>query len=111
MAKFHVFLTDYERDREIPSSEAIERTLEEVLDEFDRLSDVESSFLGLYPPGGGVAQFMYNDEVSLTIDVPQPERRESLTRLASFDECRRIIVDLGKGSRPEDISGLQSVGW
>ena len=58
---------------DIPAEEPITRTLEETLDEFDRLSDTEGNFLGICLPGGGVVQFIYDDEEGLTIDVPQPE--------------------------------------
>ena len=111
MGAFRVFLMDYERDRDIPAEEPITRTLEETLDEFDRLSDTEGNFLGICLPGGGVVQFIYDDEEGLTIDVPQPERRGSLTRSASFDECRRIIEGLGRDSSPTAIPGLFFTPW
>ena len=106
-----MFLYDEERERVIPAAGPITVSIEQALDDFDRLSDTADNYIGFIRDDGEVLQFAWNGDSSLDIDVPVPARDGSFSRRSAFDECRALIEPFARGARISAIEGLRFDRW
>jgi len=110
-SSFGLFLTDYARERTIPSQHPLEAPSERVLEEFDRLSDTRGCFLGVIRGDGLTLQFHWNEDSTLLADVPAPDRAGSLAKLATHAECRRLLESFLAGAGLDSMPDLVFSSW
>lgn len=107
-----LFFSDYTADRHVSADEALDVAFTKVLEEFESLTDEDGCFLGIMDDKEQVLQFIYNNDGTLSIDIPVPEKEGSFHRgSASFEECREILIASKHGVRIEAISGLAFQHW
>lgn len=106
-----MFLYDEEREREIPAADPLVVSIEQALDEFDRLSDTADNYIGFVRGDGEVLQFAWNDEGTLDIDIPVPFRDGSFNLRGPFEECRALIEPFAQGLPRKQIVGLRFDRW
>jgi hypothetical protein len=110
-ATMKYFYFDSETQNRVESPAAIEGRVGDIQATWESLSRQRGSFLGVRLPSGVAVQFMWDDADSVVIDVPVPERRGSLTKSSSFEECKDAISHVCSGGDPVAISGLAIVAW
>jgi hypothetical protein len=113
MKTVQVFLSDYEFGRHILSSIPVEMTFDQVRDELEHMSGTKGCFIGLIFESREVAQFIWNDDEneSITLDVPIPNRCGSLEKEITFQDLGQIIDSLEQGIRPSHLLGLRFKHW
>lgn len=86
-------------------------TESEVLAAWDAMSGQPLSFLGIVNDADVTLQFMWEEDGSMVVDVPAPERSGSWTKTGDADECKRIIASFYAGADPTQIDGLTFEEW
>jgi hypothetical protein len=107
-----IFYSDIRTDEHVPADSPKDVDITEALALFDNLSDAEGCFFGVLDAEERTLQFMYNKDGSLYIDMPLPARSGSACKDgASFEECRKMIIDFSLGLAPDSIPGLSFEPW
>ncbi|MFI4875719.1 MAG: hypothetical protein ACIALR_10295 [Blastopirellula sp. JB062] len=86
-------------------------TLAEALAAWDAMTGEPLSFLGVVNDSGVTLQFMWDEDGTMVIDIPQPDRSGSWTKNCDLDECRQAIADFYAGDDPTQRAGLTFELW
>lgn len=105
------FYFDEEKQKGIDSGSSKAATLQEVLAAWDAMSGQALSFLGVSSHVDVTVQFMWEEDGSMVIDIPIPERGGSWTKSGDVAECKQIITDFYGGADPKQIEGLTFEEW
>ncbi|MDP9196765.1 MAG: hypothetical protein M3O22_08410 [Pseudomonadota bacterium] len=106
-----IFYCDYGTGKDVEAENPLSVSPEEALDLFADLSPCEGSFFGVIDTEDRTIQFMWNEDMTLHLDIPQPENNGSLTGTVSFEDAETIILDISKGKDPATIGGLVFLPW
>jgi hypothetical protein len=106
-----LFLTDYPRERTIPSIQPLETSGERILEEFSWLSDTKGCFLGVVRGDGETLQFMWDEGHTLEVDVPSPALQGSFKTTGSYEECRCLLASFLTGADVTSAPGLVFTLW
>lgn len=85
--------------------------IDTAMQAFDALPAVQNSFLGFNLKDDLSIQFVYQEDGSILVDVPDPEQGGSLQKTVNTEGCKQIIERLYSGKNAESIAGLQFVEW
>jgi hypothetical protein len=102
-----VYLFDQEKDRQIDSKEPIVVGLTQALDEFDRLSDTDGSFIGFRRSDGAVLQFIWNRDRTLDADIPLPGQGGSLQQRGTWEGLRPLIEKFASRIAVRELPGFR----
>ncbi|PQO44001.1 hypothetical protein [Blastopirellula marina] len=105
------FYFDEGKKKGIDGSTPQPATEAEVLAAWDAMSGQPLSFLGIVNEAGVTLQFMWEEDGSMVVDVPVPERSGSWTKTSDEADCKRIIADFYAGSDPTQIDDLTFEEW
>ncbi|MCC9606575.1 hypothetical protein LOC68_17170 [Blastopirellula sp. JC732] len=105
------FYFDEGKEKGIDGNTPKEATQAEVLAAWDAMSGQALSFLGIVNDGGVTLQFMWEEDGSMVIDVPVPERGGSWTKTTDVAECKEVIAAFYDGVDPTKIAGLVFEEW
>ncbi|WP_455541000.1 hypothetical protein [Prevotella fusca] len=86
-----MFWNDGVSNSGIAANDAIEASLDSVLDRFFDLSEDEDSFLGLEKPDDEVVQFAYLRDNIWLVDIPVPAEGGSYMKECEYRDCVDII--------------------
>lgn len=86
-----MFWNDGISDTGVASSDAIESSLDLVLDKFYDLSENENSFLGLKKSENDIIQFAYLKENIWLVDIPVLVEKGSYVKECEYHDCVDII--------------------
>jgi hypothetical protein len=106
-----VYYWDHEADEGISSDEPQEATVGEAIDYMEMLPITDGDFLGLELAGGETIQFMYNEDESIHVDIPDTEKAGSYTKTVDIDECVQMIRDIYGGKKPAELEGIVFESW
>jgi hypothetical protein len=104
-------LCDYDRDRVIASAEPIPVDLRTALDEFDRLSGTDRCFIGFVRSDGETLQFAWNDDGTLSADIPFPATKSSLARRGTREGLRPLIETFAGGVPVRELPDFHLQAW
>ncbi|MFT5823503.1 MAG: hypothetical protein ACI8ZM_004765 [Crocinitomix sp.] len=107
---FKCFWWDYFRD-EGTDAEGAEANLKQATDLMKELSNSDASFLGVVTPSKKTVQFIYQEDRSLRLDIPDMENDGSYTKVVAMDECLQIIKDAFHEKDAMKIKGLKFESW
>ncbi|TWT38612.1 hypothetical protein [Blastopirellula retiformator] len=105
------FYFDEGKEKGIDGSTSQAATLDEVLAAWDAISGAAHSFLGVVNDAGVTLQFMWEEDGSMVIDVPVPERKGSWTKTTDVAECKEAIAAFYDGVDPTQLPGLTFETW
>ena len=108
---FKVFYSDYCEEKIIDSSDAFHASVSEILHSMDCVLHVPKNFIGIIDERDITLQFYVNDDKSILIDVPMPEKNGSFCRAGSLQECLSIVKRLDKAVDVSKIDGLEFQSW
>jgi hypothetical protein len=111
MIGIRVYLSDPQRCRDVPSDRSALMSLDAATAELDGLSPIDGNFIGFVRDDGEILQFAWNSDGTMDVDVPMPARAGSLSRRASFEECRAILGPFAHGLRASSIPGMRFDKW
>ena len=106
-----IFYSDYEVDEHIDGNDPMEFSHEEILSQFDEITDLEENFFGIIDNSNLTLQFYWEEDESISIDIPIPLKKGSLTKKSNREECRKIIENLDRKIDINAISGLHFQKW
>lgn len=108
---FKVFYCDYRTGKDVKGENAefsdipkIERMMREILNSSE-------NYLGLTDQSDRTLQFMANENGTIQIDMPSPERKGSMVKQATLDECIQVIRLAGPSFAELKIPGLRFEAW
>ena len=104
------FFFDAVSGERVDSDDPIEMDFEEAIKQWAELSREPGSFFGMLCEAMPTVQFLWDDD-GITIDIPLPEKRGSLSKVAEVGECRSIIESVFAGSDPTKMGGLHFISW
>lgn len=105
-----LFWMDYATGEGREASEAEIASEEETLDKMTELSSIDS-FQGIIPESGASAQFIYDGEGKLKLDIPDIENDGSYIKNIDLKEALQIIRDVFNGKDPMTIEGIKFDSW
>lgn len=106
-----IFFSDYEIGEHIDGEEAIIVSHEDILSKFDEISDLEENFFGIIDNSNITIQFYWEEDGSISIDIPIPQKKGSLTKKSNHEECRKIIENIDRKIDISAINGLHFQKW
>lgn len=65
------------------------------------------NFIGPIDLRGETLQFYYNDDSTITLDIPKPSRGGSFSINLTLGRCVQMVRGLGDGLFEEQITGLK----
>lgn len=94
-----IFYQNYTTDEGVDGNNPIELNLEETLEIFENLQSEEDNFFGLVDDYQKCIQFVYEDDNTWLIDVPNPPTFENLQAYGTYDECVSLIKKIYKENK------------
>lgn len=108
---FRTFYSDYCEGKSIDGQNPVPQTLEEMVHSMDCVLHMPANFIGFVDRRNVTLQFVVNDDKSIDIDIPIPERRGSYVKTATLQECLGLVRSLGDTIEPAQIHGLSFQQW
>ncbi|UUO06865.1 hypothetical protein M4951_00795 [Blastopirellula sp. J2-11] len=105
------FYFDEGKQKGIDGGSPKEATLPEVLTAWEAMSGEPLSFLGIVSEAGVTVQFLWEEDESMVIDIPVPDKSGSWTKSCDAAECQQVIAGFYAGADPTQIDGLTFEEW
>ncbi len=106
-----MFFTDYRESVSIPAEDASPRELDSILQMMNRVLRRPENFLGIVDRRDITLQFMVNDDLTIHVDVPMPERGGSLVKTSGLSECLELVKSLDDPIDYESIPDMEFQTW
>lgn len=106
-----LFYNDEYLNEEITSNNAIEVTLDDVLNRFYNLSEADGSFLGIKNEFNKIRQFAWINDNVWQLDIPEIAEMGSYQKECTYEECVTIIKSLFQNSSWQIPEGVFFQKW
>jgi hypothetical protein len=108
---YRVSYCDYATGKEVAADGPLAMSKSQVLELLAEVLREPGSFVSVTDAGGRMLQFVLDDDGSVMLDVPYPEKRGSYAKRSTLAACLQLVRDLGGRVEITAIDGLEFERW